>query len=158
MPNILISLPSGVLDPHSKARLSNEINAVAVEVEQIGDDPKSRLLCWVVIDEIAEGNWTCGGSGLSQKFVPVLVIVYVPAGVLDGARRVEFAQEVQRAVSSALAAEKRKLLVSCIFNEVEEGRWGVNGAIWELKDFARHAGYRHLQYMIDPSKEKEAQT
>lgn len=149
MPNIVINIPSGVLDASSKKMLLKGINSVSVEVEQIGDDPKSRFLCWVLIEEIANGNWTCGGSDVTSERVPILVIVHIPAGVLNDAARVRYSDGVRRAVNAALPDEKRTIAVSCIFNEVGDGLWGVNGGIWHLKDLARHAGYKHLQHLVE---------
>lgn len=149
MPNIVINIPAGVLDVNSKEILVKGINSVAVEVEQIGEDLKNRFLCWVMIEEIARGNWTCGGSDVASEFVPILIVVHLPVGVLNEPARIQYAEGVHRAVNAALPGEKRKILISCIFDEVDEGLWGVNGAIWHLKDFARHAGYRHLQHVIE---------
>ena len=148
MPNIVINIPSGVLNAGSKKMLVKEINSVAVEVEQIGDDPKSRFLCWVVIEEVASGNWTCGGSDVTSECVPIFIIVHIPAGVLDEATRARYIDGVHRAVHAALPDEKRKIVISCIFNEVGDGLWGVNGDLWHLKDLVRHAGYKHLQHFV----------
>lgn len=35
--------------------------------------------------------------------------------------------------------------LSIILDEVNDGLWGANGAIWYLADFTQAAGYRHLQ-------------
>jgi phenylpyruvate tautomerase PptA (4-oxalocrotonate tautomerase family) len=149
MPNIVITIPKLVLDVNSKKTLVEGINSVAVEAEQIADNSNSRFLCWVVIDETAPANWTCGGSDVGAAFIPVLVVVHVPAGVLEKTTREQYADGVHRAVLAALPDEKRQILTSCIFNEVENGLWGVNGHIWDLKDFARHAGFRHLQHLVE---------
>lgn len=145
MPNIVIRIPAGVLNSDSKRLLSEQINAVAAEVEQIPDHPKNRFLCWVLIDEVAPGNWTCGSQDISADYVPVLIQVHLPVGVLDDAARAQYASGMQQAFATALAHEKRSVLTSCLFNEVVDGTWGVNGALWQLPDFARHAGFKHLQ-------------
>ena len=38
---------------------------------------------------------------------------------------------------------------SVAFQEIAEGRWGIGGEINHLPDFAKRAGYRHLQHLVD---------
>jgi len=147
MPNIVIKIPSGVLDCDARATLVGAINRVAAEVEQIADDPKKQFLCWIAIDEIAPGNWTCGGNDVTAHFIPVLAVVHLPAGVLDDAARARYAEGMHAALASALPREGRRILSSCIFNEVPDGMWGVSGALWRLEDFAAAAGFRHLAHL-----------
>jgi phenylpyruvate tautomerase PptA (4-oxalocrotonate tautomerase family) len=154
MPNIIVSLPEGVLDANSKKQLVAGINSVAAEVEQLLDDPKSRFLCWVIIDETATGNWTCGGRDVTTEFIPVLTEVRLPVGLLDEPARAQYVAGVQRAVTAALPHEKRRILISCVLNEIENGLWGMNGEIWHLKDFARHV--KHLQHLVETSNVKAA--
>lgn len=149
MPNMVVKLPAGVLDADAKHRLVAALNAVAVEAERIGDDPRNRFLCWVAIDEIAPGNWTCGGLDVSADAVPVMALIYLPAGVLDAGDRERYAAGVQEAFSAAMPGERRRILVSCLFQDVQDGHWGVTGRIWRLHDFARHAGFRHLRHLVE---------
>ncbi len=145
MPNIVIRIPEGVLTPDSRDRLMQGVVTAAADAENIPNHPKARFLIWAIVDEVAQGNWTCGGADPTAQFVPVLVQVNVPVGVLDDAARERYVAGIQTAVTDALATEQRQMLTSCILNEVQEGAWGVAGKIWRLPDFARHAGYRHLQ-------------
>ncbi|MES2126241.1 MAG: tautomerase [Pseudomonadota bacterium] len=148
MPNIFVTLPAGALDAAGKQQLVERINAAAWHAEQIPDDAKQRFLCWVVIDETAPGNWTCGGQDVSARFVPVLVQVNVPAGVLDAGARAGYTDGIQAGLLAVLGKERRRLVTSVIFNEVPDGQWAVNGALWRLPDFAAGAGYRHLQHLV----------
>jgi hypothetical protein len=43
--------------------------------------------------------------------------------------------------------ESRKELLRQV-NEVADGAWGANGNLWHLGDFAKAAGYGHLQHRI----------
>jgi phenylpyruvate tautomerase PptA (4-oxalocrotonate tautomerase family) len=156
MPNIVIRIPHGTLDPDAKRPLVAAINETAADVERIPDDPNKRFLCWVVIDEVAPGNWTCGGADVTQSCIPVLVVVHIPAGVLDRAAGERYSAGLQRAVASALPNEARRILTSCIFHEVGDGLWGVNGEVWELKDFAAHAGFIHLQHLVSAAPVQQA--
>ncbi|CAN5331140.1 hypothetical protein BH11PSE11_BH11PSE11_27170 [soil metagenome] len=145
MPNILIKLPSGVLDTESRKRLGKDISEAAAKVERIPDDPKKHFLCWVAIDEVAVGNWTCGGADVTDGIIPVIAVVNIPQGVLDHAARAEYVRAVHAVMVESLSADARRVMTSCIVNEVAEGTWGANGAIWGLADFALHAGFAHLQ-------------
>ena len=147
MPNIIVRLPDGVLDAGAKQQLASLLNTCAADAEQLADDPRSRALCWVVVDEVRPGNWTCGGVDMTAQAVPVIVQVFVPAGVLDGAARARYATGIYHAVHQALPAGERMALVSSIFTEVPDGYWGVNDSVWHLAEFARQAGYRHLPAM-----------
>lgn len=148
MPNIVIRIPTGVLHSDSKRLLSEQINALAAQVEQIPDHPKNRFLCWVLIEEIPADNWTCGAQDVSAAYIPVLIQVHLPAGVLDDAARAQYALGMQQAFTKVLADDRRSVLTSCLFNEVADGTWGVNGTLWQLPEFARHAGFRHLQHLV----------
>jgi len=147
MPNILVRLPEGMLDVGSKQKLVAMLNATAAEAEQIPDDPRCRALCWIVVEEVKAGNWTCGGVDMSSQAVPVIVQVYVPHGVLDRETRNRYAAGIHRSLRAAVPGEARRILVSSIFHEVPDGMWGINESIWRLHDFARHAGYMHLQHL-----------
>ena len=74
-----------------------------------------------------------------------MVIVKVPAGVLDAPMRQRYVSELHGALQSNLAAgDQRRLLSSIQIEEVVDGTWGANGEIWHLADFTRAAGYGHL--------------
>jgi phenylpyruvate tautomerase PptA (4-oxalocrotonate tautomerase family) len=149
MPNIVISIPEGILPSTSKHQLVARLNVVAAEVEQLGDDPRNRAMCWILIEEIAKGNWTCGNADATDMAIPVLAVIHLPSGVLDKDARSRYAAGVHEAIIAALPGEKRRILTSCMFNEVNEGYWSINGKLWALKDFARHAGFRHLQHLVE---------
>jgi phenylpyruvate tautomerase PptA (4-oxalocrotonate tautomerase family) len=37
---------------------------------------------------------------------------------------------------------------SVVMNHVQDGTWGIGGTISRIADFARTAGYRHLQHLV----------
>lgn len=147
MPNIILKLPAGVFSPEAKSALVAAVNAAAADAERIPPDPNRRFLCWVQIEEVAEGNWTCGGQDASAMFVPVVALAYIPAGVLDDQSRARYADLMHKAIVDALPGERRQIATSCIFNEVADGTWAANGTIWRLPQFAAAAGYEHLQHL-----------
>jgi len=56
MPNILIKIPQGAFNAQQRERILHEVTQVALEVEQIGEDPRQRALCWVLLEELAAGT------------------------------------------------------------------------------------------------------
>lgn len=152
VPNIIVKLPEGAFDAAGRDRLAKGVTAAAKTVEQIGDDPRQEFSIWVVIEEVKAGHFRAGGADPLARVLPVIVLVWVPAGVIDEAGR----GEVVRLIHAAVAAGKsdgdpRAVLTSVIVSEVADGTWGVNGALWRLGDFAKAAGYRHLRHVAAPS-------
>ncbi|GKS98224.1 tautomerase [Acidovorax sp. SUPP3434] len=150
MPNILVHLPKGSYPGEARAALVRGINAAAARAEQIPDHPHRRMLCWVLIDEIDPGSWTCGGADLTSQLLPCVAIVHVPAGVLDDASRALYVRELHDAFKHALPPEDtRPLASSVVLHEVADGAWGANGAVWTLPQFAKAAGFIHLQGLVN---------
>ena len=115
MPNILVSIPQGAFPGEARVALVRRINDAAAQAEQIPRDPKKRFLCWVVINQIDSGAWTCGGVDVTPQWLP--------------------------------GDDKRQLATSVVLHEVADGAWGASGVIWKLPDFARAAGFEHLQHL-----------
>jgi len=147
MPNIFVKVPENVFDAGSRDSLSKSINAAAVRCERIASHPKSKSLCWVMIEEISAGHWTCGGIDVTPQIIPVCITINVPAGVLDDDSRAEYVDLVHRAVADALPRDTRKIVTSCIVNEIPDGTWAANGVIWRLPQFAAAAGFEHLRHL-----------
>lgn len=146
MPNILVKIPKDAFPTEHRAILVQKLNDAAAAAEQIPDDPRKRSMCWVLIDEVAPGAWTCGAIDMSVRLLPCLAVIYVPAGVLDDASQAMYVDLIHAAFKQSLpATEKRQLVTSVILHHVVDGTWGVNDTIWRLPDFAQAAGYAHLQ-------------
>jgi phenylpyruvate tautomerase PptA (4-oxalocrotonate tautomerase family) len=157
MPNIIVKAPKGVFDTAARAALARAVTQAAEEVEQIGDDPRHALSTWIAIEEIGEGSFFAGGHDALTRMIPVIVLFYVPAGVLDGAARAEAVRLVQAAIAAAKpSADPRPVIASVIVSDVADGTWGANGTLWHLPDFARAAGYKHLQHLIGDDAPKGA--
>ena len=149
MPNILVKIPKGTFPTEHRAVLVQKLNDAAAIAEQIPDDPRKRSMCWVIIDEVEPGAWTCGASDMSARLLPCLAVIYVPAGVLDDASQAMYVDLVHAAFKQSLpATEKRQLATSVILHNVVDGTWGVNDTIWRLPNFAQAAGYAHLQELV----------
>ena len=146
MPNIIVKVPEGAFDVAGCDRLGKGITAVAKQVEQIGDDPSQQFTTWVVIEEVKAGHFFAGGGDPVARVLPVIVLLYTPAGVINEAGRIEAVRLVQAAVAAAKSpADSRPVMTSVIVSEVADGTWGASGALWRFADFAKAAGYKHLQ-------------
>lgn len=149
MPNILIHLPKDAFSGEARATLVSHINKAAARAEQIPDDPRKRMLCWVLINEVEPGAWTCGGTDLTWQMLPCMAQVYLPAGVLDDTSRALYVQLLHEAFKQSMPPQdQRQLVSSVVLHEVADGTWGVNGAIWALPDFAKAAGFVHLRHLL----------
>lgn len=144
MPTIQIKTPADALTgPQCRAMLA-AVEQAAIACSGLGTLPHQRRLCWVLHEPVA--LWRCGGEDSFETFVPMLVQVLVPAGVLDAERRARYARDVHGAIIGALAAtESRRLAVSITVSDVADRTWGANGELWTLATFAAVAGYAHLQ-------------
>lgn len=124
------------------------INEAAANAERIPANPRQRMLCWVLIKEASRGAWTCGGSDLTERLLPCLARVYLPAGVLDDASRALYVQALHAAFEQSRPADDLRQIVSSVtLHDIPDGTWGVNGALWKLPQFAKAAGFTHLQHM-----------
>lgn len=153
MPAIIAKLPEGIFDAAARGRIARGIHAAAKAVEAWGDDPRQEFLAWVLIEEIPSGCLFAGGEDPLARVIPVVVMVYPPAGVIDDTGRAELVRLVHAAITSATpSADPRPVATSVIIREVADGTWGANGQLWHLADFARAAGYRHLQHLVGAAK------
>lgn len=145
MPNILIKVPTEAFNQTQRQHLLRRVSEVAMVNEHMGDTPQQRALCWVLVEEVQATEWLCGGVSAHARVVPCIVIVKVPAGVLDAPMRQRYVGELHGAIKSSLATDDQRLLMTSIhIQEVADGTWGANGDIWQLADFTRAAGYGHL--------------
>jgi len=81
-------------------------------------------------------------------FVPVVILVYPPEGVLDEERRRVLVRGITAAVDAALSGETRQAQTSIVMLDVPEGCWGVRERILGLKQHATLWGYEHLQHLV----------
>lgn len=150
MPNILIRIPKDSYLGEARAALVRGINDAATLAEQIPAEPRKRMLCWVLVEEIASGAWTCGGADVTAQLLPCVVMVYLPAGVLDAAARALYVQALHQSLHRSMPPQDtRRLASSVVLHEVADGMWGVNGTIWRLPQFAEAAGFAHLQNLAN---------
>lgn len=149
MPNITIKAPRGAFTPAARDTLAQALTDVARIVEQGGDTPAQMALTWVHIDEYEPGAFYAGGHDPLARIIPVVVFFHYPQGVLDDAARADAARLLQEVISAAKAPDDaRQVRTSVVMTEVVDGTWGGNGRVLRLPDFARAAGYKHLQHLV----------
>jgi len=149
MPNIIIKIPEGVFDAAARETLAAAVHGAAKAVERWGDEPRQESLTWIVLEEVKAGYLFAGGRDPLSRAIPVIVLVYPPAGVIDDAGRADLVRRIHAAIAATKpAADTRLVMTSVIIREVADGTWGASGTLWHLPDFARAAGYAHLQHLV----------
>ena len=149
MPTIIVKVPPRVFDLAARSRMAQGLTAAAKTAEQGGDDPRHALLTWVLIDEIAPGDVFVAGGDPPERMIPVVVLFHYPQGVLDEASRTDAVRLIHEAVAAAKPpADPRAVITSVILTEVADGTWGASGVLWRLPDFAKAAGFKHLQHLV----------
>jgi phenylpyruvate tautomerase PptA (4-oxalocrotonate tautomerase family) len=149
MPNIIVKIPEGVFDDAGRRKLAAGLTRAASAVEQMSEDPRQQFLTWVTIEETRSGYLFAGGADPLAQVIPVVVFFQPPAGVVAQDRRQLAITLMHEACLAAKPeADPRVVMTSILIQDVPDGSWGANGALWHLPDFARASGYRHLQHLV----------
>lgn len=72
MPMAIVRVVEGVLDDEGKRRVIERVTDALVEVEGQGNEA-FRPYVWVILEEVASGQWGVGGHGLTPEDVRGLV-------------------------------------------------------------------------------------
>jgi phenylpyruvate tautomerase PptA (4-oxalocrotonate tautomerase family) len=145
MPLMRVTLTPGAFDDAQKARLAAALTEAACRAESVPDLPQHRMRALVLLDELEPGCFYSASEPADAAVAGVFIDWQVSTGVLDGARKARFAQDLQRAAVSAADADGGRMVVtSCVIHEVPEGQWAQNGAIRRLPDITPLAGFEHL--------------
>jgi 4-oxalocrotonate tautomerase family enzyme len=62
MPLVHVTVPEGSLSDARKELMVEKITEAALEAEGLPNNERTRLLTWVIINEVKEGNWGAGGG------------------------------------------------------------------------------------------------
>jgi len=145
MPLMRVTLTPGAFDDAQKTRLAVALTEAACRAESVPDLPQHRMRALVLLDELGPGCFYSAGAPADAGIAGVFIDWQVSAGVLDGARKARFAQELQEAAVGAVDGDGSRMVVtSCVIHEVPEGQWAQNGAIRRLPDITPLAGFEHL--------------
>ncbi|MBI3226083.1 MAG: hypothetical protein HYZ39_13610 [Mycolicibacterium cosmeticum] len=134
----------GAFDETQRDRLAVVLTEAACRAESVPDLAHARIRALVLIEEVAAGCFYSAGQPADDAAAGVFVDWQVSAGVLDGARKAQFAADLQDAAESAVGGGGRMVVTSCVIEEVPEGQWAQNGAIRRLPEVASIAGFEHL--------------
>lgn len=66
MPMAIVRVVEGVLDDEGRRRVIERVTDVLVEVEGQGNEA-FRPYVWVILEEVASGQWGVGGHGLTPE-------------------------------------------------------------------------------------------
>jgi phenylpyruvate tautomerase PptA (4-oxalocrotonate tautomerase family) len=142
MPMIDLTLPPGQFDSSQQEALAAELTRLIIHWESGTDRPGYERASWAFVQEanlIAVGGRPRRPGG-RQVY---RVVVSVPKGSLDDARRRGLMRDVAHAVISAEGSEPTDdelTRVWCIIDEVPDGNWGVGPAPLRLRDLAQMFG------------------
>jgi 4-oxalocrotonate tautomerase family enzyme len=62
MPLVHVTVPEGSLSDTRKQLMVEKITAATLEAEGLPDNDRTRMLTWVIINEVKDGNWGAGGG------------------------------------------------------------------------------------------------
>lgn len=144
MPLMRVTLTPGAFDDAQKARLASALTEAACRAESVPDLPQHRMRALVLLDELAPGCFYSAAQPADAAVAGVFIDWQVSTGVLDGARKARFAEDLQQAAVSANDDGARLVVTSCVIHEVPEGQWAQNGAIRRLPEVTALAGFEHL--------------
>ncbi len=144
MPLMRVTLTPGAFDDAQKARLASALTEAACRAESVPDLPQHRMRALVLLDELAPGCFYSAAQPADAAVAGVFIDWQVSTGVLDGARKARFAEDLEQAAVSANDDDARLVVTSCVIHEVPEGQWAQNGAIRRLPEVAALAGFEHL--------------
>jgi phenylpyruvate tautomerase PptA (4-oxalocrotonate tautomerase family) len=145
MPIVRVEVPSGVYDAATTEELIRAVSDAAATAEQMPDDPEHRIGLIVLWDERPAGSIRSNGIDPVGIVAPVFVWMHPPEGVVDDHHVDQLAATLQSVFEQAAA---QAVTVSLVVSEVPDGRWGIGGQLQRLPDFARRAGYAHLQHLV----------
>lgn len=147
MPIVHVRIPEGIFDAAAIQALGEGVTKAAADAERIPDDPNRRRATWVLIDEVKPSHWFAAGASQTRSdFIGAIANLYPPEGVLDLAKKNEFAAAFDKVVKDTVpVGDSRPVLTTCVVADVPDGSYGVLGRIFHLSDFVAMGGYEHLQ-------------
>ncbi len=58
---VKLTVPDGALNDESKAGIVGDATRLVLEAEGAADDPAAAMRVWVIVREVADGNWGAAG-------------------------------------------------------------------------------------------------
>ena len=147
MPILNARVPEGAFSDEQRATIVADLTEAIAAAEQIPDDPIMRSRIIVIWEEIPQGRIYANAIDVSGLGVPVFLDLQPPEQALTEEHAAEFGAAVE-AIFQRHASEGQAVLTSLIMSDVTDGRWAISGEISRIADFARTAGYAHLQHLV----------
>ena len=147
MPIVNVRVPESSFADEQVAAIVAELTDAIADAEQIPDDPGHRARIVVIWEEVPSGRIFANGANVSGIAIPVFVDMQPPEQALTDDHAAAFVAAVQD-LFERQAPPDRAVMTSVIMPDVPDGRWGIGGSISRVADFARSAGYRHLQHLV----------
>lgn len=155
MPMCTVHYPAGTLSDAQKTELGEELTAVLLRIEGGQDTPGGRSIAWVLFNEIPTANWFVGGR-VDNQFVSAagkfLIVVTVPEGSMDKARKSDVHREVNERFLKATGTENQEGAGRSVWvqiAEIPEGHWGTSGKTAGVMGIAMVAGLTPLSPILD---------
>ncbi|MBX9944062.1 MAG: hypothetical protein K2Y40_08280 [Reyranella sp.] len=145
MPLIHALVTHRAFDADGKARLARGLTEAACRAESVPHLPAPRARALVMIEELPADGFYSAGLPAHEAMRGVFLTWKVSTGVLDGARKAQFARDIQTAAEDAAASDDGRLVVtSAVVEEIAEGQWAQTGKIRRLPEVAAIAAFEHL--------------
>ena len=142
MPMIDLTVPKGRFDRTQQEALAAELTRLIIHWESGTDRPDYDKASWAFVQEL-DLIEVGGRPRVPDGRQVYRVVVSVPKGSLDDARRRGLINDVAQAVVAAEGSEptvENLMRVWCIIDEVPDGNWGVGQAPMRLRDLAARFG------------------
>lgn len=138
MPFVEVFTPRGSVAPHRRDAIASRLVSEVMRAEGAPDTPTARSISWLTWQEL-EGWWV-GGERVDASAPPRYVVrVSVPAGSLDGPKRLDMVQRVTAVLARAEDDPRRLEREPAAWvhvNEIPEGHWGAMGRVVRFADIA----------------------
>lgn len=143
MPLLHVTLTPGAFDDAGKIRLVEALTEAACRAESVPNEPVPRSRAIVLLQE-ADAIYmaTLPAEGRVRG---IFARWNLSTGIVDAARKARFAQDLQAAAEAAAGeSDGRRVVTSCVIDEVPEGQWAQSGRIARLPDITGDSRFEHL--------------
>ena len=138
MPVIDITLPEGCFERAGQEALAAELTRLIIRWAGGTGRPGYDTASWAFVRD-AELAEVGGRPRRPDRRQVYRVVVSVPTGSLDAARRSWLMHDVARAVIAAEGSEpttENLMRVRCVVDEIPDGSWGADSGPLRLRDLA----------------------
>jgi phenylpyruvate tautomerase PptA (4-oxalocrotonate tautomerase family) len=157
MPVIDLTLPEGCFERAEHEALAAELTRLIIHWAGGSGRPGHDTASWAFVQD-AELAEVGGRPRRPDRRQVYRVVVSVPKGSLDAARRSGLMHDVARAVIAAEGSEpttENLMRVRCAVDEIPDGSWDVGPGPLRLRDLAALFGAARDDQRCDGSRRRE---